>query len=78
MVGKPIEIAPPQTGCVEVKESRGLNRLGQPELELGKEILSESLRNLVIASQSLIQVALNPPMESKLRACVGRTQVRRM
>ncbi len=56
VVGKAVEVAPPQSAGVEMEKARILRHLQQPCLELAEKLLRERCRNLVVFFQNGVQI----------------------
>ncbi len=77
VVGKSIEIAAPQPARIEVKILGILAGLAHAYLKLGEEVLPQLFRNLVILSEDLVEVVLDPPVKSNLHAIEDQKPARR-
>lgn len=63
VVREPFKIAAPQPALIEMEESWILDRLPNSDLELGKEIVPQGWRYIVVAPEGLVQVGLDTPVE---------------
>jgi hypothetical protein len=64
VIGKPVQIATSQAAGIKVIEARIRAGLLNPDLKLGKEIVSQIIGDVIILAENLIQIGPNPPMEA--------------
>ena len=72
VVGKAVEVAPPQSAGVEMEKARILRHLQQPCLELAEKLLRERCRNLVVFFQNGVQICLDSLVESNAHGSEAR------
>ena len=66
VVGKPFQVAPPQSAGIKMKEFRRLGHLPNAKLKLSKKVISEFRGNLVVLLKNLIHIRLNSAVEPNL------------
>jgi hypothetical protein len=62
VVGKPLQIASSQAAGIEVIEARIRAGFLNPDLELGKEVVSQIIGDGIILGENLVQISPNPPV----------------
>ena len=70
------DLLPAKPAPIEVVTPRILGNSTDPDLKLCEEILPELMRDVIVFAQNLVQVRLNPSVESKLHFGEGRPPAR--
>ncbi len=77
MVREPFQVTAPEPAPVKMEIPGILDSFADSDSKLGIEVLTKLMGNLIVLSQNLIQVRLNPPMKPNLQGGAARRPIRR-